>query len=239
MTCSVSAGTRRRRRPSSFSTIRPSGATTPAAALVPPTSMPIVRRTASISRWAGGVWPGAGGRAVGPSGRAGPAGGQVPGAAPGPPVPRPPWGVLCGAWRRLYDRLEGGEGLLDHGGEGVTGPGQGRAYRPRGIAHPAGRAADRAPRHTGCFVMDRARRGGFPHVSALTGRLLAHRPAHLPGRVPGGAARTRTHQPSLEVTHRVSARRAWPEPPERPFGLDWPLRLDWPPARPVTGLGWP
>src|SRR6201994_347417 len=142
--------------------MRPLASTTPAAALVPPTSTPIVRLTT-------GILPSGGG---------------------------------C-----LHGRLEGRVGLLDHGGQRVAGPGQGRAQpggaRALALPHPARGPADRTPGTLGRLVLGPVG-GGVPHVGR--GLVLAQGPADRAGHFLAHAAGAGAHQPALEVAQRVLSR---------------------------------
>jgi hypothetical protein len=98
--------------------------------------------------------------------------------------------------------LEGGEGVLGHGGQGAAGVAQAGDEAGAAQAGGAGRLAHRAPlalrRLLGRQLVD----GRVPHVAAGA-PFLAHGPADLVGDLIGHAARTRAHQPALEISDRV------------------------------------
>src|ERR1700722_3809547 len=202
MTCSVAAGLAAGVSRLTFSTIFPSGSTTPAATLVPPTSTPIARlirclRMVMVTRGIG--VPRTGFRRPLVSGsRRGP--GQYP--------------------------VQRAECILDRGGNGVGDAGQ---ARPARLPHPAGRPAYRAPGAFRRLAQVRRRLGGghAPGVLGLGARgadgpadrvldLAAHAPGAGPddppleavdqvgaGRrgLPPGARRGRPHRPRRRGGH--------------------------------------
>src|SRR5579875_2036174 len=106
--------------------------------------------------------------------------------------------------RHLHGGFEGRVRLLDDGGQRVAGPGQlgTQAAGLAALAQPAGRTADRAPGAFRGLAVVRPRRGHVPDVG-LVAAIATERPAELSGQVLAEAARTRAHQPPLEVTDGV------------------------------------